>query len=98
MTGPLGITKLLGLHYYVHDLERSRRFYLDYAGFSEIGRSSPDLERAGRQRSLVFRAGDIVIACSTPVGEGGRAYRYLEKHPDGVGTIVFEVEDARRAL
>jgi 4-hydroxyphenylpyruvate dioxygenase len=98
VTEPLGITKLVGLHYYVRDLERSRRFYLDYAGFAEIGRSSAELERAGRQRSLVFEAGDIVIACSTPVGEGGRAYRYLEKHPDGIGTIAFEVEDARRAF
>jgi 4-hydroxyphenylpyruvate dioxygenase len=98
MTGPLGIRKLVGLHYYVRDLERSRRFYVDYAGFAEIGRSSPELDRAGRQRSLVFAAGDIVITCSTPVGEGGRAYRYLEKHPDGVGTVAFEVDDARRAF
>lgn len=98
MTGQLGIKKLLGLHYYVRDLERSRRFYLDYAGFSETGKSSPELERAGRQRSLVFSAGDIVIVCSTPAGEGGRAFRYLEKHPDGVGTIAFEVEDVRRAF
>jgi 4-hydroxyphenylpyruvate dioxygenase len=98
MTGALGIKKLVGLHYYVRDLERSRRFYVDYAGFSEIGRSSPELERAGRQRSLVFSAGDVNITCSTPVGEGGRAFRYLSKHPDGVGTIAFEVADARRAF
>jgi len=36
--------------------------------------------------------------CSTPVGEGGRAYRYLQKHPDGIGSIVLEVEDAKRAF
>jgi 4-hydroxyphenylpyruvate dioxygenase len=27
------------------------------------------------------------------VGEGGRAYRYLQKHPDGIGSIIFEVDD-----
>ena len=41
--GKLGITRLLGLHYYVRDLERSRRFYVDLMGFSEIGKSSRGL-------------------------------------------------------
>ncbi|HEY6559115.1 MAG TPA: VOC family protein [Polyangiaceae bacterium] len=94
----LGIQRLLGLHYYVRDLERSRRFYVDCMAFDEVGRSSPELERQGRQRSLVFRAGGIVVACSMPVGEGGRAFRYLSKHPDGIGTIAFEVADVRRTF
>jgi 4-hydroxyphenylpyruvate dioxygenase len=97
-TGKLGIRKLAGLHHYVRDLERSRRFYVECMGFAEVGRSSPELERAGRQRSLVFQAGDVTVTCSTPVGEGGRAWRYLSKHPDGVGTLAFEVEDIRRTF
>jgi len=96
--GKLGITKLIGLHYYVHDLERSRRFYVDRLDFAELGRSSPDLEKSGKQRSLVFGAGDIRIACSQPIGEGGRAHRYLQKHPDGVGTVAFEVEDIKHTF
>ena len=63
----VGIRKLLGLHYYVHDLERSRRFYTERLGFAEIGCSSPALEQAGRQRSLVFQADDIVITCSSGI-------------------------------
>jgi 4-hydroxyphenylpyruvate dioxygenase len=94
----LGIRKLLGLHYYVHDLERSRRFYTQLLGFAEIGKSSTELERAGRQRALVFQAGEIAITCSTPLGAGGRAARYLAKHPDGIGTLAFEVEDIRRTF
>jgi 4-hydroxyphenylpyruvate dioxygenase len=39
-----------------------------------------------------------VVTCSTPAGEGGRAFRYLSKHPDGVGTIAFEVENIRRTF
>jgi 4-hydroxyphenylpyruvate dioxygenase len=96
--GKLGITRLSGLHYYVHDLERSRRFYVDRLEFAELGRSSPALEKAGKQRSIVFGAGDIRIACSQPVGEGGRASRYLKKHPDGVGTVAFEVDDIEHAF
>jgi 4-hydroxyphenylpyruvate dioxygenase len=91
--GPLGIRKLVGLHYYVRDLARSRTFYLDRLGFAEIGRSSPQLEAEGKQRSLVFQAADVVVTCSTPAGPGGRAARYLAKHPDGIGTLAFEVED-----
>ena len=96
--GKLGIQKLVGLHYYVRDIEWSRRFYVDSMGFAEVGRSSPELERTGRQRSLVFRAGDVVVTCSTPLGEGGRAWRYLARHPDGIGALAFEVEDIRRTF
>ncbi|MFY3742313.1 4-hydroxyphenylpyruvate dioxygenase family protein [Anaeromyxobacter sp. Red801] len=95
---PLGIVRIEGLHYYVHDLERSRRFYGQKLDFAEVARSTPALEREGRQRSAVFEAGDVRVVCSEPVGQGGRAWRWLRKHPDGVGTVVFEVEDADRCF
>jgi 4-hydroxyphenylpyruvate dioxygenase len=96
--GGVGIVRLEAIHYYVRDLERSRRFYTGKLDFAEVGRSGDELERAGRQRALVFEAGDCRIVCSSPIGAGGRAHRYLEKHPDGVGSLVFEVADADRAL
>src|SRR6187401_70371 len=74
---PLGLKRLLGLHYYVRNLERSRRFYTELLDFAETGASGPELTAAGRQRSLVFEAGDCAIVCSEPVGPGGRAARYL---------------------
>jgi 4-hydroxyphenylpyruvate dioxygenase len=77
----------------VHDLERSRRFYVDGLDFAEQGVSSPQLEKEGRQKSAVFQAGNVVLAVSQPVGEGGRAWRFLRKHPDGVGTLNYQVED-----
>ncbi len=94
----LGIKRLLGLHYYVRNLERSRDFYVNKLGFQEAGKSSAELEQSGHQRSIAFQSGDIVVTCSTPVGEGGRAHRYLSKHPDGVGTIAFEVDDIERTF
>lgn len=93
LKGNLGLTRLLGIHYYVRDLERSRRFYTQYLDFAETGQSSGALEQAGRQRSVVFEAGSCAVVCSQPIGEGGRAARYLSRHPDGVGTLAFEVED-----
>jgi 4-hydroxyphenylpyruvate dioxygenase len=95
---PLGIKKLEAIHYYVHDLERSRRFYTEKLDFAEVGGSSPELEAAAHQRSAIFQAGDCVVVCSSPVGEGGRASRYLRKHPDGVGALIFEVEDIERTF
>jgi 4-hydroxyphenylpyruvate dioxygenase len=96
--GALGIRRVEALHHYVRDLERSRRFYVDRLDFAELGASSPALEAAGRQRSAVFEAGGVRIVCSTPVGEGGRAWRWLRRHPDGVGSVVLEVEDAERCF
>jgi 4-hydroxyphenylpyruvate dioxygenase len=95
---PLGIKRLDAIHYYVHDLERSRRFYTERMDFAEVGVSSPELTRDGRQASALFEADQVRVICSQPVGEGGRAFRFLRKHPDGVGTLVFEVEDAERCF
>jgi 4-hydroxyphenylpyruvate dioxygenase len=95
---PLGIKKIEALHYYVRDLERTRRFFVDKLDFAELGSSSPELDREGRQRAAAFRAGDAVFVIHQPLGEGGRAWRYLRKHPEGVGTLVFEVEDIDRTF
>jgi 4-hydroxyphenylpyruvate dioxygenase len=95
---PLGILGIEGVHYYVRDLERSRRFYVDRLDFSEIGESGPELSAAGRQRSVAFRAGGYIVICSTPQGQGGRAERFLKHHPDGIGTVAFSVEDATRTF
>ncbi len=95
---PLGITRLEGIHYYVRDLERSRRFYVDKLDFAETWRSSTEVEQQGRQTSACFQAGNIQVVCSEPVGDGSRAARFLAKHPDGVGTLIFEVEDIARTF
>jgi 4-hydroxyphenylpyruvate dioxygenase len=94
----LGIRRLESVHYYVHDLERSRRFYTEIMDFAEIGESSDELTKAGRQKSLAFLAGNCVVVCVEPRGEGGRAWRWLRKHPDGVGTLNFEVEDVAKTF
>jgi 4-hydroxyphenylpyruvate dioxygenase len=94
----LGIKRLEGIHYYVRDLERSRQFYCGKLDFAETWRSSPELEKTGKQTSACFSAGNINVVCSSPVGEGGRAARFLAKHPDGVGTLIFEVEDIEKTF
>jgi 4-hydroxyphenylpyruvate dioxygenase len=95
---PVGIKRIEGIHYYVRDLERSRKFYVDKLDFAETWRSDDKLETQGRQKSAGFQAGNVTVVCSTPVGKGGRADRFLSKHPDGVGTLIFEVEDIKRTF
>ncbi len=94
----LGIRKIESIHYYVRDLERSRKFYCGMMDFAEIGESGPGLTSQGKQKSVLFRAGACDVVCSQPTGEGGRAHRYLQKHPDGIGTIVYEVDDIERTF
>ena len=97
-SGSIGIQRIQALHYYVRDLDRTRRFFVDKLDFVEVGHSSLELEQEGRQRSAAFRAGDALFVIHQPVGEGGRAWRYLRKHPEGVGTVVFDVDDIDRAF
>jgi 4-hydroxyphenylpyruvate dioxygenase len=98
----LGIKRLEGIHYYVRDLERSRRFYTGMLDFAETWRSSAELEQRGRQASACFTAGNIQVVCSQPIAAAnappGRAARFLSKHPDGVGALVFEVEDIEKTF
>lgn len=94
----LGIKRVDAIHYYVHDLERSRRFYTEFLDFAELGKSTAEIEDSGKQTSAVFRAGDFTVMCSQPLGDGGRADAFLKRHPDGIGSVVFEVEDVQKTF
>jgi len=95
---PLGILGIEGIHYYVRDLERSRRFYVGAMDFAEVGERGPEQQPGIQQHSIAFQAGACVVVCSTPLSQEGRAARFLSKHPDGIGTIAFGVEDVDRAF
>src|ERR1700690_2480186 len=96
--GPLGILGIEAIHYYVRNLDRSRQFYTERLDFAESGAGGEALAKAGRQRSLAFEAGGCRVICSSPAGEGGRADRYLKKHPDGIGSMVLAVGDIERTF
>ena len=96
---PLGIKRLEGIHYYVRDLERSRRFYTEKLDFAETWRSSPEVEARSGQRSACFSAGAIDVVCSAPLGPAlerllaiearclalpAFAYAMPERQPDAV--------------
>jgi 4-hydroxyphenylpyruvate dioxygenase len=94
----LRIKRLEAIHYYVHDLERSRRFYGGLLDLPEVAHSAREVDQRGQQKAVVFEAGSGHIVVSSPLGDGGRASRFLRNHPDGIGTLIFEVEDAEHAF
>lgn len=95
-TESLGIVKLESVHWYVTDLERTRRFYTQLMDFAETAASSAELSSRSGQKSVVFAANDVQLICSQPTRPDSRAGRWLEKHPEGVGTLAFAVEDIER--
>jgi 4-hydroxyphenylpyruvate dioxygenase len=96
---PIGIRRLEAIQYYVHDLERSRRFYTGMMDFAETQVSSPEHDAALHQRTALFEAGDVRVFVSEPLPTGtSDAGLFLRKHPDGVGMLIFEVEDIDRTF
>jgi 4-hydroxyphenylpyruvate dioxygenase len=92
------IQRLAGFEHYVRDLERTRRLYVGRMGLVEVGRSVAAPERRLGHESRVFRAGNVDVICSSPRDPSSAAARYLARHPDGIGSVVFEVDDIRRAF
>lgn len=92
----LGILGVDSWHYFVRNQARSRTFYERGFGWQEVARASESLVEATGQRSVVFQSGEARVVVSTPERDGCRAARYLKRHPAGVGSVTFAVEDIDR--
>lgn len=97
MSQSLGIIGYDSFHFIVNDLDRSRRFYTERLGFTEVARASSEKVEKGGEAASVFGAGKIRILVSTPVRPGSRAARFLRIHPDGISSLAFRVKDIRKA-
>ncbi|MBI2388818.1 MAG: VOC family protein [Deltaproteobacteria bacterium] len=89
-------------HFAVPDLERSRRFYSEKFGFTHVARAGEELLEKSGQRSLVFGAGMVRVVVSSPdpnhpKASECKAARYLRRHPAGVMSLSFRVQDLDRA-
>lgn len=97
-----GVTGYDSYHFCVGDLERSRRFYVEKFGFTEVARASKELVERTGQQSIVFGAGEVRVVVSTPAPNHGKsesckAARWLKHHPAGVMSLSFRVNDIGRA-
>jgi 4-hydroxyphenylpyruvate dioxygenase len=94
----IGIIGYDSFHFVVEDLERSRAFYTQRLDFKEVARASDDLTQRGGQQSVVFGAGDVRVCVSTPLGQTSKASRYMRRHPAGVMSLSFRVQDLDKTI
>ena len=93
----LGILGYDGLRFVSLDLQRSRDFYTDKLGFSEIARSTPDWQERTGDEAGVFRAGDVTIEVLESKREDSFAAYHRQFHTAGIATVNFRVRDAEEA-
>lgn len=89
----IGITGYDSYHFVVENLDRSRKFYADRFDFKEVARAGDGLVERGGQQSVVFGAGEVRVCVSTPLRQQSKAARFLKKHPAGVMSLSFRVEN-----
>jgi 4-hydroxyphenylpyruvate dioxygenase len=95
---PIGIQRIASIHVFVRDLERSRDHYVKNLDFAEIAVSTPEFEAEHRARASVVEAGGVRLVFIEPLGSKGESFHWLERHPEGVGRVVFDVPDAEKAF
>jgi 4-hydroxyphenylpyruvate dioxygenase len=94
----LGIQRVASVHIFVRDLERVRDWHVNSLDFAEIAVSTPGFEAEHHARASVVEAGGVRYVFMEPLGSKGESVQWLQKHPDGIGRIVFDVTDAERAF
>ncbi len=94
----LGIKRIESVHYYVRDLAPYRRLFVKTLDFREIGGDSPQAAERAQQETAVFKAGNVQLLVTAPTSPESATGQWLAEHPDGVGALVFEVADARKAF
>jgi 4-hydroxyphenylpyruvate dioxygenase len=94
----IGITGYDSFHFVVENLERSRAFYTEKFDFKEVARAGDELAARSGQQSTVFGAGEVRVCVSTPLSQHSKAARYLRRHPAGVMSLSFRVEDLDRTI
>jgi 4-hydroxyphenylpyruvate dioxygenase len=97
MVDSLGIVGYDSFHFVVQDLERSRRFYAEALGFTEVARASASKIERGGEIASVFGAGQIRVLVSSPKRKDSRAARFLRIHPDGISSLALRVRDIQAA-
>ena len=94
----VGITGYDSFHFVVEDLDRSRVFYTEKLDYKEVARAGDDLAARSGQQSVVFGAGDVRVCVSTPLAQHSKAARYLKRHPAGVMSLSFRVQDLDQTI
>jgi 4-hydroxyphenylpyruvate dioxygenase len=93
----LGILGYDGLRFVSLDLDRSRDFYTDKLGFTEVAQSTDDFEERTGDKGAVFQAGDVAIEVLESQRDDSFAAYHRQFHTAGIATVNFRVRDAEAA-
>ncbi|HEY6877848.1 MAG TPA: VOC family protein, partial [Polyangiales bacterium] len=93
----IGILGIDSLHFFVRDLARSCAHYGQRLGFVERALSGPEFVFAHGMRAALLAAGDVCFLFLSPESRDSECARWLCLHPEGLGRVVFQVEDIERA-
>jgi 4-hydroxyphenylpyruvate dioxygenase len=93
----IGIRRIDSLHFFVRDLERSRAHYTKQLGFVERAVSGPEFAFAHGAKASLLEAGDVAFLFMAPTSDDSECASWLAFHPEGVGRVVFEVDDVEHA-
>jgi 4-hydroxyphenylpyruvate dioxygenase len=94
----IGITGYDSYHFVVENLDRSRKFYQERFDFKEVARAGDSLVERGGQQSIVLGAGEVRVCVSTPLRQSSKAARYLKRHPAGVMSLSFRVDNLDQTM
>lgn len=94
----LGIQGVAALHLFVHDLKRARNHFVDQLDFAEVAVSTEKFEAKQHARASVVQAGNVRFMLMQPLSEKGESYRFLQRHPEGIGRVVFDVDDVAQTF
>lgn len=94
----LGILGVEGVHFFVHELERGRSFWVDKLDFAFTGASTEAAAEKNGERTEVYQAADVTYLYTSPLRENSTSGAYLKRHPDGVAEVLFRVKDAQKTF
>lgn len=89
----VGIIRLEAARFFVRSIDQHARFWGELLDLATIGESSASGPASDHQRSRIFRAGDATIVLTEPIQKSSPSGRYLERHPDGIGELIFSVKN-----
>lgn len=91
-SGPIGITGFHSVTWYVRDLARKDKLFVDSLGFSRLAARAA-CQREEDQRQVSYERGACRFVCASPRSAHSRPGRYLKNHPEGISSVTLEVED-----
>ncbi len=94
----IGILGYDSFHFVVESFERSKKFYESVFDFKEVARAGEELVTRSGQQSVVYGAGDVRVCLSTPLTGSSKAARYLKRHPAGVMSLSFRVQNLEQTM